>query len=267
MPLVRCAASRPTLTPDNPQNQSYPTYDGDRILVAKFPYEFANPKRWDVIVFKYPGNATMNYIKRLVGLPGETISIHDGDLWIHKPGQPEGHFEIARKPPEKLLAMLQPVYDNDLAPTITGTLHWPARWTPEPGLADNAWTSKDLPRSRSTAAPRARPGFATGIACRRPSSGSSGRGHRRIRKGVWELTRDEVGPGRASNPLSPESVLPQLISDFTAYNTGDTATSRGKTEFLERVDRPGLRPALGRRPGRAIRSGVRSRHPARWSPN
>ena len=70
------------LAPNNPQDQSYPSYDGDRILVAKFPYEFANPKRWDIIVFKYPDDATMNYIKRLVGLPGETIRIHDGDLWI-----------------------------------------------------------------------------------------------------------------------------------------------------------------------------------------
>ena len=61
------------LTPDNPQNSRIRRYDGDRILVAKFPYEFANPKRWDVIVFKYPDDATMNYIKRLVGLPGETI--------------------------------------------------------------------------------------------------------------------------------------------------------------------------------------------------
>ena len=119
---------------------SYPSYDGDRILVAKFPYEFADPKRWDVIVFKYPDNATMNYIKRLVGLPGETIRIRDGNLWI-KPDKPDARFEIARKPPAKILAMLQLVYDNDLAPTITGELQWPARWTARPGPADNAWAN------------------------------------------------------------------------------------------------------------------------------
>ena len=72
------------MAPGNPQGQDYPSYDGDRILVAKFPYEFADPKRWDVVVFKYPGNATVNYIKRLVGLPGETIRIRDGDLWIRR---------------------------------------------------------------------------------------------------------------------------------------------------------------------------------------
>ncbi|MGO9108633.1 MAG: signal peptidase I [Thermoguttaceae bacterium] len=128
------------MPPKKPQDEVHPSYDGDRFLVAKFPYEFANPKRWDIIVFKYPGDATMNYIKRLVGLPGETIRIHDGDLWIRRPDQPEGHFEIARKPPEKILAILQPVYDNDLAPTITGALHRPARWTTE---GDNTWTNKD----------------------------------------------------------------------------------------------------------------------------
>ncbi len=166
-PMCRYTAD---LNPDNPQR--YPTYDGDRILVAKFPYEFANPKRWDVIVFKYPGNATMNYIKRLVGLPGETISIHNGDLWIHKPGQPAGHFEIARKPPEKLLAMLQPVYDNDLAPAITGTLGWPAAGHPSRDSLTVPGPPRTLPRSKVTATPRARPGSATGIGCRRPSSGS-----------------------------------------------------------------------------------------------
>ena len=110
------------LTPKNKQQKSFPSYDGDRILVAKFPYEIAEPHRWDVFVFKYPGDATMNYIKRLTGLPGETVSIHNGDLWIHTSADKPGDFHIARKPPEKILAMLQPVYDNDLASKITGQI-------------------------------------------------------------------------------------------------------------------------------------------------
>ena len=157
-PMCRFTAD---VEPGNPQGQTYPSFDGDRILVAKFPYEFADPKRWDMIVFKYPNNATMNYIKRLVGLPGETLNIHDGDLWLQ--GQPDGHFEIARKPPEKMLAMLQPVYDNDLAPKITGTLHWPARWTPE---ADGGrLVEQPTPRTSRATLPRSRsPWHATGEA-------------------------------------------------------------------------------------------------------
>ncbi|MFP4056808.1 MAG: signal peptidase I [Candidatus Brocadiia bacterium] len=63
---------------------------GDKILVNKFAYDFQDPDRWDVIVFKYPENVSRNYIKRVVGLPGETIEIRDGDVFI------DGH--IARKP-------------------------------------------------------------------------------------------------------------------------------------------------------------------------
>ena len=205
-PMCRFTAD---LAPNNPQNQSYPTYDGDRILVAKFPYEFADPKRWDIIVFKYPGDATMNYIKRLVGLPGETISIHDGDLWIHEAGQPEGHFEIARKPPEKILAMLQPVYDNDLAPTITGKLHWPARWTPEPGAGEHLWTNKDFASFETD-------GRAKGQAWIRYR-------HRVPTPEQWDSLTDA---GAKDGGPSLDSVKPQLISDFTAYNTGDRDQSR-----------------------------------------
>ena len=180
-------------SPRQSPRQSYPTYDGDRILVAKFPYEFADPKRWDVIVFKYPDDATMNYIKRLVGLPGETISIHDGDLWIHEPDQPEGHFEIARKPPEKILAMLQPVYDNDLAPTITGTLALAgALDAPSRAPETIRWTNGKRPflvRDR-----RQRQGRGLDPL---PASGADARAvadacRRRRQAERWDLTREDV---------------------------------------------------------------------------
>ncbi len=63
---------------------------GDRILVDKVGYLLGRPSRFDIVVFKYPLDETENYIKRLVGLPGETLTIRDGDLWI------DG--KIARKP-------------------------------------------------------------------------------------------------------------------------------------------------------------------------
>ncbi|MFM8709138.1 MAG: signal peptidase I [Planctomycetia bacterium] len=62
----------------------YPSFSGDRILVNKFAYDFTEPKRWDVVVFKYPEEAKTNYIKRLVGLPGETVSIAGGDIWTSR---------------------------------------------------------------------------------------------------------------------------------------------------------------------------------------
>lgn len=55
---------------------------GDRILVFKPSYLLSKPERWDIIVFKYPLNSSVNYIKRCVGLPGETLSIRHGDIWV-----------------------------------------------------------------------------------------------------------------------------------------------------------------------------------------
>ncbi|MFM7132603.1 MAG: S26 family signal peptidase, partial [bacterium] len=58
-----------------------PVYSGDRILVLKtlfdIPARFGGgpPRRWDVTVFKYPEEPETNYIKRLVGLPGEELRI------------------------------------------------------------------------------------------------------------------------------------------------------------------------------------------------
>lgn len=82
--VVRCTCPvcRYTMdvSPDNRQDEDYPSYKGDRILVGKFPYEFGDPHRWDVIVFRYPEEAQTNFIKRLVGLPKETVQISHGDI-------------------------------------------------------------------------------------------------------------------------------------------------------------------------------------------
>ena len=53
-------------------------------------------------MFKFPGNAQMNYIKRLVGLPGETIRVYQGDLFTATSEDPsDADFTIARKPAER----------------------------------------------------------------------------------------------------------------------------------------------------------------------
>jgi len=56
--------------------------EGDRILVNKFIYRFTDPKRGDIIVFKYPEDMKKDFIKRLVATGGETIMIKDGDIWV-----------------------------------------------------------------------------------------------------------------------------------------------------------------------------------------
>jgi len=85
-----------------------PIANGDRILVLKCIYQFFEPKRWDVIVFKNPLDPTINYIKRLVGRPGETVERIDGDIYIN------GH--VRRKPPKVQNELWMPVYNNDYQP-------------------------------------------------------------------------------------------------------------------------------------------------------
>ncbi len=77
---------------------------GDRILVSKNFYLFTRPKRWDVFVFKDPerGDENTNFVKRLVGLPGERVQLRDGQVFIN------GH--IARKPAAVQRVLWQNVY-------------------------------------------------------------------------------------------------------------------------------------------------------------
>jgi signal peptidase I len=114
-----------------------PSYNGDRILVNKYLYAFSDPERWDVVVFKFPGDAKVNYIKRLIGLPGETLRIYQGDVFIQPPGSPkDAEFKIERKPPAKVLAMRQLVHDTEHDPAELQAAGWPLRWNASPGDTD-----------------------------------------------------------------------------------------------------------------------------------
>ena len=54
-------------------------FDGDYLLVDELSYRFEQPERGDVIVFKSPQDPSVYFIKRIVGLPGETIEV-DGNV-------------------------------------------------------------------------------------------------------------------------------------------------------------------------------------------
>ena len=55
---------------------------GERLLGNKFVYRFESPGRGDVVVFRYPPGPERIFIKRVVGLPGETISINGGEVFV-----------------------------------------------------------------------------------------------------------------------------------------------------------------------------------------
>lgn len=73
-------------------------YNGQEILINKFSYKLSSPKREDVIVFLPNGNEnTHYYVKRVIGLPGETIQIKEGRIYIngHLYEEDDSYDEIA----------------------------------------------------------------------------------------------------------------------------------------------------------------------------
>ena len=56
--------------------------DGDQLIVDKISYRFRDPKRYDIVVFPYQYEETTYYIKRIIGLPGETVQVIDGYVYI-----------------------------------------------------------------------------------------------------------------------------------------------------------------------------------------
>lgn len=118
-------------------------FAGDRILVNKFPYEFGDPDRFDVVVFKYPEGAKTNYIKRLVALPGEEVRLEGGDVKVRKLGS-DDPYRIARKNPEKQRKLQLPVHDNDHPARELLEAGWPEAWAPEEGAS---WTGDAVART------------------------------------------------------------------------------------------------------------------------
>ena len=190
------------------KRKGFNTYNGDRILVSKFAYEIGDPQRWDVFVFRFPGNAKMNYIKRLVGLPNETLKIENGDLYrrpfdVQNPTKhDQDPFQIIRKPPDKVRAMLQTVYDNDYFQPTMHKNGWPKRW--QAGSTDDrsGWQEIDDGKSFQIASQEANPSWL--------------RYHHIVPTSeAWEGAEGGVLSG---NRLAKS----RLIADFYAYNTTRT---------------------------------------------
>jgi len=103
--------------------------NGDRIFVLKSIYQYVPPRRWDVVVFKNPTNPAINYIKRLIALPGETVQLIDGHVFIN--GQ------IQRKPAKVQQELWMPIYDNDYQPF--GAAAGPAGQTAAADALNRIW--------------------------------------------------------------------------------------------------------------------------------
>lgn len=63
----------------------YPTFESsDYLIVDQLTYRLSDPKRGDVVIFRYPNNEKVFYIKRVIGLPGETVHIKEGKTSVTK---------------------------------------------------------------------------------------------------------------------------------------------------------------------------------------
>ncbi len=58
-------------------------YTGERVLANKLSYHLGEPRRGEIVIFEYPKDRTQIYVKRVIGLPGETVAIHSGDVFIN----------------------------------------------------------------------------------------------------------------------------------------------------------------------------------------
>lgn len=235
---------------------------GDRVMVAKFLYDLSldDLDRNDVVVFKYPeapqkNFSPVNYIKRLVGKPNETIGIYNGDLYLYPapasndspltyPGRPrpekatdlwkrdymyendaqalalfeQGRFAIVRKSPSKILSMARPVYDNDHPAKDLLEKHYPPRWAPE--------------KEESNVGPRAA-NFEDSRARGRDENawladGANGFRHPG-RSGALAWLRYRhliVDRSTEMSPKPPSEIRPELITDFLGYDTWQTQSER-----------------------------------------
>lgn len=189
-----------SVDPRTAAGREFPTYGGDRILASKFPYEFTEPNRWDVLIFKFPGKAQDNYIKRLVGLPNETVKIDRGDLFFKTAD--EAKYRRDLRPPEKLRAMAQMVYDNDYVVDSMTERGWPLRWQSLPTNPQDGggWVSPDGGRSFD-------------IDGADPNLRWLRYQHFVPSLHDWDFMKN----GRFTAENQPR---PRLITDFYAYNTG-----------------------------------------------
>lgn len=201
-----------------------PVHNGDRILVLRQPYESPElpgsspPTRWEVVVFRYPENPQQNYIKRLVGMPGEVLAIQGGDILVRPgPDSPEAFddppkldprtedpdaYTLARKPLNHLQAMKVLVYDDTLrASALADRPEW------------RRWRIEDPSRPSNSA--EMEPG-------RYRLDGQ--------REGQVTLTYRHLVPDSSQwrailegkDPATPPR--PTLITDFLAYNTDNRDT-------------------------------------------
>jgi len=79
--IIRWKVVQPFYIPSSSMEPTLQRHD--RIIVSKISYVLGEPKRWDVVIFMEPGNHGRNFVKRVVGLPGEKVQLIAGEVYIN----------------------------------------------------------------------------------------------------------------------------------------------------------------------------------------
>lgn len=56
---------------------------GDRVIASRLSYMFSDPERGDVVIFKYPDDEKVLYVKRIIGLPGDVVEVKNGEVYVN----------------------------------------------------------------------------------------------------------------------------------------------------------------------------------------
>ncbi|MFA6553927.1 MAG: signal peptidase I [Candidatus Paceibacterota bacterium] len=98
-----------------------PTFaTGQFLIVDRLTYRLEAPSRGDVIVFEYPNNPSTYYIKRIIGLPGETLDIKDGTITISNPSSTStipNNQTVLKEPYVKSIHRSYDTFHTNLGPT------------------------------------------------------------------------------------------------------------------------------------------------------
>ena len=67
--------------------------DGEFMISTKFDYLFGDPERFDIVICRYPGRGDTNFVKRVVGLPGDVVEIREGYLYVNGEKYEEAYID------------------------------------------------------------------------------------------------------------------------------------------------------------------------------
>ena len=183
-----------------------PVFNGDRIVVNKQVSEF---RRFDIVVFKNPEEPYVNYIKRLIGLPSETIQFRQGDVYAKAEGEPEA--TIRRKADPATQQDIQLLVYDDMYPPRSLLEHGAEeRWVPST-YSPSEKTMGGWPLREGT--------WQTDTEARKHSLENPGNELQWLRYRHLVPTSSHWRSLEMERPSSMPPLEPMLVTDFCGFNS------------------------------------------------